>query len=182
MVDLHQKFTEELKTYFPHLELILGLPKMSQLFDDKLPKLVIMDDLMRQIFNNSQMLDLFTTLSRHNSISLVFSTQNYFDTGSSKTIVRQCNSKVIFDNTMDKVLTRNIGSELVPRQPDFLNNCFDSLRHYFEDEKFPYIVVDGQSHKHMKNLLFRSRIFPNEHDKINPICFFPNPNYVKIKK
>lgn len=182
MVENHEKFIDELKTYYPHLEVILGLPKMSQIFDDNLQKLVIMDDLARQIFHSSQMVDLFSVTGRHSSVSVIFTIQNYYDTGSSKTIVRDCDTKVIFDYILEKGVIRNIGTEMVPKQPDFLNNCFDSLRDFFENEKYPYIVVDGNAHLTMNSLMFRSRIFPNAENNINPLCFFPNPQYVKPKR
>jgi hypothetical protein len=179
MVHLHQQFFDELRKDFPHLELIAGLPKMNDLFEDKLPKLILMDDLMTEIFKEPLMTTLFTRLSRHSSITLVFSTQNYFDSGNTKTIVRNCNIKIIFDDPMDKVLIRSIGSTTMPKQPDFLNNCFDSLRHFFPKEKYPYILIDGQANKFMENIMFRSHIFPNELNEIKPICFFANPHYNK---
>ena len=179
MLHLHNKFLEEVRSYFPHLEIVGGLPKSNVINDDLLPKLLIMDDLMSEIFRDPQMADLFTRLSRHNSVSLVFTTQNYFDSGHSKTIVRQCNVQIIFENPMDKVLTRSIGNTIVPKQPDFLNNCFDSLRHFFPQEKFPYILIDGNSNKNMNGIMFRSRIFPDQANDIKPICFFVNSHYIK---
>ena len=179
MLHLHNKFLEDLRSYFPHLEVIGGLPKSNEINDDLLPKLVIMDDLMSEMFRDPLMTDLFTRLSRHNSVSLVCTTQNYFDSGNSKTIVRQCNVQVIFENPMDKVLTRSIGSAIVPKQPDFLNNCFDSLRHFFPLEKFPYILIDGNANKNMKGIMFRSHVFPDFSNEIKPICFFVNPQYIK---
>jgi hypothetical protein len=179
MLHLHNKFLEEIRSYFPHLEIIGGLPKSNDIYDDLLPKLLIMDDLMSEMFREAEMTHLFTRLSRHNNISLVFTTQNYFDSGHTKTIVRQCNVQIIFDNPMDKVLTRSIGGTIVPKQPDFLNNCFDSLRHFFPLEKYPYVMIDGNANKNMNDIMFRSHIFPDEANQIKPICFFVNPQYSK---
>jgi len=179
MLHLHHKYIDELKSYFPQLEIIGGLPKASNMFGDKLPKLIIMDDLMTDLFKDPGMTDLFSRHSRHNNISLIFTTQNFYDNGSTKTIVRQCNVQVIFDNPMDKVLTRSIGSAITTQQPDFLNNCFQSLRHFFPEEKYPYILIDGSASKKMNDIMFRSHIFPDESNDIQPICFFQNPQYNK---
>ena len=47
----HQKreFFEELRKEFPHIELVLGLPKESNVLDNKLPKLIIIG---KVIFKN----------------------------------------------------------------------------------------------------------------------------------
>jgi len=42
--DSHQSDFEELKEYFPNVELVVGLPKASDLMDNMLPKLLLIDD------------------------------------------------------------------------------------------------------------------------------------------
>jgi len=42
--DDHQSVYEELKKYFPTVEFILDLPKPSDLMDNSLPKLILIDD------------------------------------------------------------------------------------------------------------------------------------------
>lgn len=157
----------------PQLEMVHGLPQQKDLVSDRLPKLIIMDDLMAEIFRDPRMTTLFTQLSHHNSISIIFTTQNYFETGNSKTIVRNCTAKVIFNDPMDKVLIRNIAAGC--SNSDFLFNCFSTLEHFFPEETHPYILIDGVSGKHMKRMMFRSHIFPDENNEIKPICFFVNP-------
>lgn len=179
MIHQHRVYCDVLKGFFPNLEVIGGLPKSHNIFGDGFQKLVILDDLMTEIFRSSEMISLFSRLSRHGNTSLVFTTQNYFDSQGNKTIVRQCNVQVIFSDTLDKVMTRTIGSKITTKQPDFLNNCFDALRFYFPKEKHPYILIDGTANKHMNGIMFRSHIFPNELNEINPLCFFENPQYTK---
>ena len=54
MLHLHNKFLEEVRSYFPHLEVIGGLPKSNDIYDDLLPKLLIMDDLMSELFREAE--------------------------------------------------------------------------------------------------------------------------------
>lgn len=180
MIHAHRVFCDVLKTFFPNLEVVGGLPKAHNVFNDgDFQKLVIIDDLMIEIFRSSEMTNLFSRLSSHGNTSVVFTTQNFFESQNNKTIVRMCNAQVIFNNNMDKVMIRNIGSMITTRQPDFLNNCFETLRFYFPKEKHPYILIDGTADQHMNGIMFRSHIFPNQLNEINPLCFFVNPQYNK---
>lgn len=40
----HLAIYEELKKYFPHVELIMDLPQPSDILDNTLPKLLLIDD------------------------------------------------------------------------------------------------------------------------------------------
>lgn len=176
---LHQQFYKQLKTIFPQIELITGLPKMNEIDQDKLPKLILLDDLMGEIFDSPSMCALFTQISHHASISIIFTSQNYFDTGSKKTIMRNCNYKIVFKDPTDQGVLHSIGRAMVPKQPNFLNTCFDSLKHYFPAAKCPYLLIDGAADETMEGIYFRTNIFPDDDLTIRPICFFPNPQYKK---
>ena len=178
---LHQDYFNELRQFYPNIEFVKGLPKIYDLQQDKLPKLIIMDDLMREIFASDNMSLLFSHTSHHSGISVIFTTQNYFETGNSKTIVRNCNAHIILDSLVSKVLIRNISMSFSP-QPNFLNNCFKSLKHYYPQERYRYILIDGIADGFMHEMIFRSHIFPDENGEINPICFFENPKYNEKRK
>ncbi len=136
MMHIHKRYIDELTTYFPQIELISGLPKTSQLFDNSLPKLLVMDDLMREINADKNIPDLFTRFSRHTNTTLVYCTQNYFDTGNSRILTRKCNVQVFFDDPLDKTYIRNISAKVVSGQSSsFLSNCLDSLRHFYKENR-----------------------------------------------
>lgn len=61
------------------------------------------------------------------------------------------------------------------KSPNFLNNCFATLDHYFRGNRFLYILIDGHTMSPMTELRIRSQIFPGADDQIRPICFFANP-------
>ena len=46
---LHEEFFNKLKEMCPEIELILGLPKPNQINSDTLPKLLLIDDLVKQL-------------------------------------------------------------------------------------------------------------------------------------
>lgn len=169
---IHFQIYESIKKYFPETELIFGLPKPSDLIGDLLPKLVIMDDLMQQIFSSPFMEEVFIQHSHHSSCSLIFTTQNFFNTGKTKTIMRQCNYKVIFNSPSDQLILRHIGCQLKPETPNFLINIFSTLDRLFPQDDYKYILIDGEPKSKMKHLRVRTHIFPNNENKIEPLCFF----------
>lgn len=57
--DGHQAVYEELKQYFPNAELIYDLPLPSDILDNQLPKLLLIDDQMNSIFSNHFMEEMF---------------------------------------------------------------------------------------------------------------------------
>lgn len=168
---VHLEIFNEIKSSFPQAELIYDLPKPSDIIGDMLPKLVIMDDLMHLIFSSPFMEDLFIQHSHHSSCSLIFTTQNFFNTCKTKTIIRQCNYKVIFNSPSDQIILRHISCQLKPDNPNFLINVFQTLEKLFPEDDYKYVLIDGEPKSRMKQLRIRTHIFPNVDGKIEPICF-----------
>jgi hypothetical protein len=149
----------------------MDLPKLNEITNDNLPKLVLLDDLMEKLFISKDWESVFTTFSHHNACSVAFTSQNYF-IGKSKTIIRQCNYTVVFDSPTNKSYIRNISCQLEPDSPNFLNNIFQELDSMFPSDSYKYILVDGNAQSPMKRLKIRTNIFPNSEGAIEPICFF----------
>jgi len=56
-----------------------------------------------------------------------------------------------------------------------------ALEHYFPNQRYPYLLVDGYANTNMQSMIVRSHIFPEEKDsKIRPLCLFVNPLHNKI--
>lgn len=169
---VHLTIFDKIKEFFNQAELIYGLPKPTDIIGDALPKLVIIDDQMTQIFTSPFMEEVFIQHSHHSSCSLIFTTQNFFNSGKTKTIIRQCNYKVIFNSPADQVILRHISCQLKPDQPNFLINVFQTLDQLFPADDYKYILIDGEPKSKMKKLRIRTHIFPNNDNVIEPICFF----------
>lgn len=116
---------------------------------------------------------VFSMDSHHQSCSIIFTGQNYFESqGKSKTSIRQCNYNVLFDSTMDKSMLNTIGCRISPSQPSILNDCFLKLKKTFPLDKHRYLFIDGDAKSSLIDLPIRSHIFPDESGEIEPICFF----------
>jgi len=172
MSQMHHETYENMKKYFPGLEYCLDLPKASEIMFDNLPKLIIMDDLSQKLLRCPFMEEIFSRHSRHNSCSMIFTIQNYFADSKSKTIIRQCNYKVIFQSPTDLVLLRHISCQIKPDDGNFLIKVFQKLDKLFPTTRHKYILIDGEPESPMKDLRIRSNIFPNSNGRIEPICFF----------
>jgi len=172
MSQIHHQTFEKMKEFFPSIEYCLDLPKASEILMDNLPKLVIMDDLSSKILRDPFMENVFIQHSHHNSCSMVFTTQNYFAQSKNKTIIRQCNYKVIFQSPTDMVLLRHISCQLKPDDANFLSKVFEELEQLFPDDNYKYILIDGEPKSLMKRFRVRTHIFPDSNGKIEPICFF----------
>ena len=168
---LHDDYFKKLQGFCPNVELILGLPKPNVIKSDTLPKLLLIDDLVKPLLKDPFMEECFVQNSHHSGCSIAFCTQNYFEASKSKTIVRQCNYKVFFNDPCDKTLLRNIGAQIEPTGPQLLIKAFKLLYSLKPKDDFQYILIDGDTQSAMKNNLFiRTDIFP-VNGVIRPICF-----------
>ena len=133
--------------------------------------LLLIDDQMVDLLNSPFMETFFCATSHHFNNSIFFTLQNYYSSSRSKTILRQCIYKIIFNDPGDRILIRNISCAVSPNA-QFLSKCFKML-----EQKFPsdlhYLLIDTNPRSAMKQMVVRSRIFPNSSNQIKPICFFP---------
>lgn len=164
---------DSLKKYAPNIQLIIGLPDVSklQLKFDKLPKLIIIDDLMTEFLSSHEMVRLLSVEVHHFNISTIFTLQNiYAPSRFGTTLSRNINYKVLFCNRLDLREMRNLSIQIC-NQPSFLSESFEFLFREFPNQ-VAYIVIDGHIKAKFKKLFVRSQIFPIENE-IKPIFFFP---------
>jgi hypothetical protein len=126
------------------------------------------------ILDSEVMINTFSQYSHHYNCSIIFTTQNYFAPSKQKTIVRQCNYKVFFNDRADQILIRNISCQITPTRPQFLSQCFKNLEQFFPNENYLYILIDSSKQSLLKKLPFRSKIFPDSDGIIRQVCFFPD--------
>lgn len=71
----------------------------------------IADDLMTDVYKNPFVEQLFLQHSHHNSASIAFSAQYYFNSGP-KTIRSNCNLRCFFQDPTDDVTLRTVSSQM----------------------------------------------------------------------
>ena len=164
---------EQIKQTFSTAQLVSGLPDVTKLnlnFDET-PKLLIIDDLMTEFLASYAMVKLLSIEVHHYNITTIFTLHNLFAPSKfGRTICRNINYKVLFQNRLDLRECRNVSLQIC-NQPTFLSESFEFLHKEFPEEP-AYIVIDGHNKSKLKKLFVRSQIFPKE-NQIRPIFFFP---------
>lgn len=139
---------------------IEGLPKLDKIISSEelepLPRLIIIDDLMRE--SDASVTDLFTKGSHHKNLSVIFISQNLFYQGKgSRDMSLNSNYIVCFKNPRDQSQFLHLARQVYPKFPLFLQEA------YFDATKRPhgYLLLDLKQSTD-DSLRFRTNIFPNE--------------------
>ena len=165
---------EKLKSLYPHIQLIQGLPDIAKLnlHIDRTSKLILVDDMMQSILASPQMLDLLTIQIHACNITLCFTMHNNFPQSKfGKTISRNVQYKFIFHNRLELTELRILSCQL-GKKSSFLEECFAFLFNTFPAEHHPYLMIDGhaQTPPSIKTLFIRTHILPIN-GIIKPIIF-----------
>jgi hypothetical protein len=168
----------------PHVKLRNGAPSedvINNIIKDGKPKLIIMDDmqdLMKDKKQASLITDLFTKISHHGNLSVLFIVQNLF----LKDLIRvreQCDQIIIMGNGVSAPANcMNMGKVMM--LGNYLGECMDKVRAH--GVSHPYLLVSSDA----KALPFRVRsgITPGDAHQL----FFvragtvTTPEYVRVKK
>jgi len=177
----HNVIFDRLKQFYPQILHISGLPDVIKLHltHDRMPKLLIIDDLMNEFLSSEAMVQLLSVEVHHFNISVIFTLQNFYAPSKfGKTIARNVNYQVLFYNRMDLRETRNISLQ-ISTQPNFLIESFEFLLKEFPSDS-PYIIIDAHFRNKHKHLFVKSHIFPtnefnlkSKDNELKPIFFFP---------
>jgi len=132
-----------------------GIPELTS-FDGKQRTLLILDDLMHE--TDDRVTKIFTKISHHMSVSVLYLTQNIFYGGKqTRTIGLNAHYLVVFRNPRDATQITHLARQMYPGQAKFLIEAFrDATR-----EPYTYMLVDLKPDTDEK-FRVRSNIFPGE--------------------
>ena len=118
-----------------------GIPKNIQnLFPKHLrPGILVLDDLMRDCWEDQHVLDLFTRGSHHNDVTCLYLTQNLFPPGKyARTISLNTHYVVAFKNPRDAVGVRNLAQQAYPGRVPYVMDCFQDAT----SQPYGYLLFD----------------------------------------
>lgn len=146
---------QPIDSFFSQFTVIRGVPEPS-LFTDLKPRLVVIDDLMRE--TNSDVVDLFTKGSHHFNVSLMYITQNIFNQGRGRrTISLNAHYIVVFKNPRDRVQIQTLSRQVCPENSRYIQEAYKDAT----DIPFGYLVFDlKQSTPDLHR--YRTNIFPSD--------------------
>ncbi len=132
-----------------------GLPDISQ-FDGKQKTLLILDDLMSE--SNDSVSNIFTKVSHHRNVSVIFLTQNlFYKSKQSRTISLNSHYIVLFKNPRDAMQVATLARQMYPGQSKFLVEAFRNAT----EKPFGYLLLDLKPDTDEKYRV-RKNIFPDE--------------------
>ena len=140
---------------FSQVEFHEGLPDVSS-FDGRSRVLLIIDDLMNEADQN--VCNLFTKLSHHRNVSIVFVTQNLFHRNRHvRTMNLNTHYVVLFKNPRDAGQVAIMARQMYPRKSNFVVEAFrDATR-----EPYGYLLIDLKPETDDR-YRFRTNIFPDD--------------------
>ena len=139
---------------FPNVEFHEGLPDVSRFDGRKI--LLILDDLMNEADQN--VCNLFTTISHHRNVSVVFISQNLFHRNR---FVRTMNLNthyiVMFKNPRDAGQVATLARQMYPGKGNFVVEAYKDAT----KEPYGYLLIDLKPETD-ENYRIRTKIFPDD--------------------
>jgi hypothetical protein len=140
---------------FSQVEFHEGLPDVSR-FDGKCRILLIIDDLMNEA--NQNVCNLFTKLSHHRNVSVVFITQNLFHRNRHiRTMNLNSHYLVLFKNPRDANQVATLARQMYPRKSKFVSEAFEDAT----KQPCGYLFVDLKPETDERYRI-RTSIFPDD--------------------
>lgn len=134
-----------------------GLMNESELLAHN-PDLVVVDDLMTEGSNNKDFSNLFTRVSHHQNISVIFIIQNlYHQAPQMRNISLNCHYYILMQNVRDRAQIYSLARQLYPtKSKSFIEAYLKAT-----SEPYGYLIIDLKPDT-PENLRLRSKIFPHQ--------------------
>ena len=123
---------------------------------DGTPTVVVLDDLMSE--TNDSVTKLFTKVSHHRSVSVLYLTQNiFYQNKQNRTISLNSHYFVLYKNPRSISQIAALASQMYPGKSKFMVEAFNDAT----KDPYSYLFVDLKPETDEKYRL-RANIFPNE--------------------
>lgn len=141
-----------------------GIPDIETV-DDLSPRLIILDDLMREA--DGSVVDLFTKGSHHYNVSVIFVTQNIFNQGKGRRDISLNSHYIVcFKNPRDKQQINTLSRQIYPENVRYIQEAYKDAT----AQPYGYLLFDlKQSTPDLYR--FRTNIF--ECDTPTNIVYIP---------
>jgi hypothetical protein len=140
---------------YPQVTFHEGLPNIAD-FDGKQRTLLIIDDLMTEA--NDDVSNIFTKISHHRNVSVIFLTQNmFYKSKQARTMSLNTQYLVLFKNPRDATQVATLGRQMYPNNTKFLVEAFNDAT----KRPYGYLLLDLRSDT-LENYRVRTNIFTGE--------------------
>lgn len=153
-----QPLFQDIKEIDPKIEFNEGIINFNE-FNPNKRNLLILDDLVHDCENDTNILNLFTVDSHHKNISVFLLTQNLFSQGKFfRTISLNSNYMVLFKNPRDKSQINVLARQIFPNNVGFFLESFSDA---VENQSHSYLFLDLKQQTLEKNRV-QTGILPGE--------------------
>ncbi|MDI9312370.1 MAG: hypothetical protein QM535_19325 [Limnohabitans sp.] len=131
------------------------------------PNVIVVDDLMNEVLDDINTGNLFTKISHHLNINVIFITQNLFHQGKQmRNISLSCHYFVLMKNNRDRSQIDILGRQM--KKLKILEEAFNDAT----KSPYSYLLIDFKQQT-PENLILRSKIFKDENIKgmVCPIIY-----------
>ena len=150
---------------FPNVEFVEGLPDLN-MFDGVKRTLLIIDDLMHE--TNETVSKLFTRVSHHKNVSVVYLTQNLFNNNKhNRTISLNAHYMILFKNVRDATQVHCLARQMFPKNSEAMMQGYKDAT----GKPYGYLLVDLTQSMDDRYRL-RTKIFPGKTGEV----FVPDIN------
>lgn len=157
---LWQPIYDKLKSFVSNIVFFKGILNIEEL-NYKENKLIILDDLLSESEEDSNILKLFHIDSHHKNISVFLITQNLFSQGKFfRSISLNSHYLVIFKNPRDKSQINTLARQMYPSK-NSAQFLIDSFEDAVENKKNSYLFIDLKQNTLEKNRV-QTGILPGE--------------------
>jgi len=134
-----------------------GLADLSDtVFDGSKPTLLILDDLMSE--TNQLVANMFTKVSHHRNVSVVYLTQNLFDINKyARTISLNAHYLVLFTNPRDAAQFATLARQMYPNASTFAIKAYKDAT----NDPYGYLLIDLKP-KQDERCRLRTNVFSRE--------------------
>ena len=144
---------------YPHITFNEGLPDLSE-FDGKHRTLLVIDDLMREAGDSVE--KIFTKMSHHRNISVIFLTQNlFFQSKNFRTMSINTKYLIVFMNPRDATQIATLGQQMYPNDRKFLVDAFKQAT----EDAHGYLLIDLHQET-LQKYRIRSHIFNEDYQYV----------------
>jgi hypothetical protein len=158
---VYQPLYDDMKSQCPFITFHEGLPNAETITDFATGehRMIVLDDLLNDVVQSTEMEKLFILGSHHRQLSICFVSQNMYQQAKcARTIALNTAFLILFKNYRDTSQLITLGRQLVPGNHKALIEAYNDATNL---SRYGYLVIDMSPHTDNR-FRWRTCIFPGE--------------------
>lgn len=156
---IYQPAYDKMLKSIPNISFVEGVPgDLESMINPTIRNLVIIDDLMQELSNDSRITNLFTRGYHHRNLSVIFILQNISHRGKElRDMSLNCHYLVLFKSPRDSSQVSHLAKQMFPGYTKYMQESFQDAT----KRPYGYLLCDLKPET-PTDLRLRTNIFPGE--------------------